>query len=73
MSEYIFGFGRGWIANDVAARIDFIAHEHGAVFVTVHIPGEGFEYWFAAPNRSNTINQLRAKQVWRALQDADLR
>jgi len=70
--EYFFGCGFGRIADKTAKRIDKIAREHGACFIATKIPGDGWRYWFAAPNLGAPFDQQTAAAVWVDLERAGL-
>ncbi len=46
MSEHNWGVGRGIVDSIRAEKIDIIARQHGAFFVSADIPGDGPKYWF---------------------------
>jgi hypothetical protein len=63
VSDYFFGLGRGYVDKVTRARADDIAAEHGAWFVLVDLPGEGWRYWFAGPNRGEPFDRDLARAV----------
>lgn len=63
MSEYFFGLGRGRIPSKIAKRADAIASKHGACLVNPRLPGEGYRYWFAGPNRGEPFDRAMARAV----------
>lgn len=72
MSEYMFGTGSGQLTDDASARIDEIALRYDCTIVNPNLPGEGYRYWFAGPNRGNPFDQKMAENVWGALEAAGL-
>ncbi len=72
MSEYFFSSGSGKIPAQLASRIDKIARQHGARFVSVTLPGEGPRFWFAGPNRGNPFDQRMANDVMADLATAGI-
>lgn len=63
MSEYMFGEGRGSVAEKTARRIDKIARKHDCCFISAMIPGDGHKFWFAGPNRGHPFDQAMARAV----------
>lgn len=70
MSEYHFGTGRGRVLN--RRRIEKIASDNGATFVNVNLPGEGWRYWFSAPNLGHPFDSATRDRVLVALDRAGL-
>lgn len=73
MSEYMFGVGRGQLKTAALRKIDAIAGRHGATITNPKLPGEGWKYWFSAPNRGApfdgatrlaVIEDLEANGMW---------
>lgn len=63
MGEFFFGLGRGRVKEPMRRRVDRIAARHGACFVNPNLPGEGWRYWFAAPNLGHPFDQATARAV----------
>jgi hypothetical protein len=67
VTVYHFGLGRGRVDYATSRRVDEIAAEHGVDFVVVNLPGEGWRYWFNAPNRGEPFDRDLARAVLDAL------
>jgi len=70
--QYHFGCGKGRIADKTAKRINEIARENGARFTATNMPGDGWCYWFSAPNLGEPFDRQTAAAVWAALERAGL-
>jgi hypothetical protein len=65
MSEHMFGGGKGEVGKAEAARIDRAIAKtgHEATFTNVKLPGDGWRYWFAGPNRGEPFDRQMAAEV----------
>jgi hypothetical protein len=72
MSEYFFGVGTGKVPDVICKRLDKIATKHGATFTMVNMPGEGWRYWFACPNRGAPFDGAVAKAVLDEVEAAEI-
>ena len=63
MSEYHFGYGHGRLSPQEYQRIADIIRKHGMTITNAKRPGEGWVYWFAAPDRGEPFNDELAKAV----------
>jgi hypothetical protein len=63
MSEHFFGLGNGKIPARIRDRADKIASRHGATLANPNLPGEGYRYWFAGPNRGHPFDQAMSEAV----------
>lgn len=63
MSDYMFLSGRGRITDSVARRVRLIARAHGAEFVHVNLPGDGWRFWFVGPNRGFPFDRALENEV----------
>jgi hypothetical protein len=72
MSEFFFGLGRGRIPSREVAKINRITRPIGAVFTNPELPGEGYRYWFAAPNQGFPFDRDLSREVYAALERAGI-
>lgn len=71
MSEYMWGVGRGEVAN--YDEIDRVAREVGGYGLTnVDLPGEGWRYWFSGPNLGSPFDAALERETREALSAAGL-
>ena len=72
MSEYHFGTGKGFVATELARKVESIAEKHGAAFTRTVLPGDGPCYWFSCPNRGFPFDGDTRRKVLAALSDAGI-
>ncbi len=71
-SEYLFGSGTGRIPDDERALIDRVVEPLGVVLNNQDLPGEGYRYWFAGPNRGHPFDRALERQVYQALAETGI-
>lgn len=65
--RFAFLAGRGRLTDPIARRVRFVARAHGAEFVHVNTPGEGWSYGFWASSRGAVLDGAVRAEVARVL------
>ena len=71
-TEHHFGVGEGRVSDARGKKIDAIARRFGATFTWIRLPGDGWRFWFSAPNRGEPFDGMTRAAVFASLAELDM-
>lgn len=73
MSEYFFGVGCAKLAASFVKKIEEALKDTDVSLANPNLPGEGYRYWFAGPNRGDPWNTEMERDVFERLERAGIK